>query len=353
VVDVKSAITPTGLGLIPQPPKAESQIEYLAWFRFSVTWTSISGPESDSEVASASRPLTLAPIVPAQLSRVPVALDAAPPEDRLRHPGSAARWEMMVPKMARPPARPVANLSGASALAVPPVKAPPATAGAPSQFVVPSFSLPVRENQALSRYRSPIAFVAIAIGAIGGLIWGLSGPSQSPSGATSSPVKAANWSRQAVSPSGRSLTVYEPSRSVADYRMEFSWVPDSAGAGWVFRTRDANDYYGARLSLQKRGASGVLVAEHFSVFAGAESAHSRKTIPFPGNAGLLRVHMDAIGPVFKLFVENNLADSWTDARLNSGAMGFYDDGDRLPKLLALSFTFINQAATQTAVVSLP
>ena len=135
--------------------------------------------------------------------------------------------------------------------------------------------------------------------------------------------------------------------------MEFSWVPDAAGVGWVFRTRDGHNYYAARLSLQQRGADGVLVAEHFSVLGGAESAHSRKVISLGNPAGLLRIHMDAAGPAFKLFVEDKPADSWTDARLDTGALGFYDDGNHLPKLLALSFTFIKDSVSRTALVSLP
>ena len=135
--------------------------------------------------------------------------------------------------------------------------------------------------------------------------------------------------------------------------MEFSWVPDAAGVGWVFRARDGNNYYAARLSLQQRRADGVLVAERFSVLGGAESAHSRKVIPLEHPAALTKFHMDAIGSAFKLFVEDKPADSWTDARLNSGALGFYDDGDRLPKLLALSITLINNSVSRTSVVPLP
>lgn len=135
--------------------------------------------------------------------------------------------------------------------------------------------------------------------------------------------------------------------------MEFSWVPDSAGAGWVFRTRDRNNYYAARLSLQQRGADGVLVAEHFTVLGGAESAHSRTAIPLKNRTGLIKIHMDAIGPAFKLFVDGTPADSWTDVRLKSGALGFYDDGGHLPKLLALSFTFIGNSVSRTTVVPLP
>lgn len=355
-------------------PDAESQIEYLAWFRFPVTWTYISGPAAESVSEGALKPrlaspsLTLSPIVPAPLSRSLVPVDVVGAEDGLRPTGSAARWEMMVPKMVRPPARSVATLSAAaaptpaaSALAAPapntaslpaPVLAKTSTASLPSQFA-PSFSIHSPEDQFLARYWPQMVFAAIAIVALGCLIWGLSGPSPAARSATSSAVNTASWSHQPVLPAGRSLTLYEPSRGESDYRMEFSWVPDAAGVGWVFRTRDANNYYAARLSLQQRGANGVLVTEHFSVLAGAESAHARKVIPLENTAGLVKVHIDAIGSAFKLFLEDKPADSWTDGRLNSGALGFYDDGDRLPKLLALSLTFIDNGVSRTAVVPLP
>jgi hypothetical protein len=198
-----------------------------------------------------------------------------------------------------------------------------------------------------------MVFALIAIVAIGCLIWGLSGPSPAAHSATSSAVNAASWSRQTVSPSGRTLTVYEPSRTESDYRMEFSWVPDASGVGWVFRTRDSNNYYAAHLSLQRQGAESVLVAEHFGVSEGTENAHSRKLIPLQNATNLIKIHMDAFGPAFKLFVDDHLADSWTGTRLDTGALGFYADRDRLPKLLALSFTFIGNSVSRTAVVPLP
>src|SRR5436190_17010739 len=145
----------------------ESQIEYLAWFRFPVTWTYISGPATEFASKVAPKPLpqpalTLAPIVPAPSpSRNPAGLDAAGSEDSIRPTGSNARWEMMVPKMARPPARPVTNLGAvaAPALAAPPpinapaapVKAIPATVSLPSLFAAPSFSLHTPEDQVLAR----------------------------------------------------------------------------------------------------------------------------------------------------------------------------------------------------------
>jgi hypothetical protein len=210
----------------------------------------------------------------------------------------------------------------------------------------------------VARYWPQMVFAVIAIVATGCLIWGLSGPSPLAHSATSSAVNTASWSRQPVSPSGRTLTVYEPSRGESDYRMEFSWVPDAAGVGWVFRTRDSNNYYAARLSLQQRDGESVLVSEHFGVSEGTENPHSQKVIPLQNTTAqnatrLIKVHMDAVGPAFKLFVDGNPADSWTGTRLETGALGFYSDGDRLPKLLALSFTFIDNSVSRTVVVPLP
>ena len=51
--------------------------------------------------------------------------------------------------------------------------------------------------------------------------------------------------------------------------------------------------------------------------------------------------------------EDKPADSWTDTHLDTGALGFYDVGNHLPKLLALSFTFMKDSASRTALVSLP
>ena len=375
MVDMKSTIA--GFGLDPSfpPAEAESPIEYLAWFRFPVTWNyiSCSSPVAESEVAPrpvpASAPLTLAPRVPVPVPRGPKALEAERTEDDTRPATSAARWEMMVPKMTRPPARLEATVDAASAPAlvapVPPAGPAPTPEESPatisaalistprvSQFA-PSFSLNNPEDHSLARRWPQIVFVAIAIAVIGGVLWGLSGPSGTAHGATSSPVKASIWLHQPASTPGRSLTLYEPSRAESAYRMEFSWIPDAAGVGWVFRTRDGNNYYAARLSLQQRGPVGVLVAEHFSVLGGAESAHSRKVIPLENPSRLLKIHMDAIGPAFKLFVEDQPADSWTDARFGTGALGFYGDGNHLPKLLALSFTFIKNPVSRTALVSLP
>jgi hypothetical protein len=149
------------------------------------------------------------------------------------------------------------------------------------------------------------------------------------------------------------MSVYEPSRGETDYRIEFGWVPDANGVGWIFRSRDADDYYAVRLRLIKPGANLVLAAEHFSVLRGEEGVHSRKVIPLVNNSGLVQVRMDAIGTSFTLSLQDTPVDTWTDARLDAGPLGFYEENGQRPAVQALRFTFTGKGTTRTAVASLP
>jgi hypothetical protein len=356
VVDVKSTLARTGLGATPRRPDTESQIEYLAWFRFPVTWTYISVPasESNSEVAPKPPPpsqtLTLAPIVPAPISRGPAALDADEPGGRLRPAGSAMRWEMMVPKMDRPVTKSVAPPVPIYPAPGPTSSPLTATAKIPMAGAAPAFA--VAEESRFARAWRPLALLAIIAVAIGFTVWVRPAKDPSSREQVADSFHRGGWVRRSLLPPGRMMSVYEPSRDESDYRIEFEWVPDERGVGWVVRTSDAGDYYAARVSLLQPRSS-VVVAEHFTVRGGLESAHSRRVVQVGNHAGLVRVRMDAIGPAFTLSLQGSPADYWTDERLNSGALGFYDERGLRPVIQSLRFTFIKKGVTQVAVASLP
>jgi len=96
-----------------------------------------------------------------------------------------------------------------------------------------------------------------------------------------------------------------------------------------------------------------VVVEHFSVFGGVEGAHSRRLVLLGNGVGLVRVRMDAIGPTFTLSLQGSAADYWTDARLDSGPLGFYDERGQRPEVQSLRYTFVNRGAARTAAATLP
>jgi hypothetical protein len=257
---------------------------------------------------------------------------------------------MVIPKMTRPPGRPVVER-----LSAPP--APPAAISAPTAAANQTVSAPyvppsllqvvASDHKLLERYWRQLALGAVALLALGLLLWGNSG-----SGASAHKAPA-QWSHRYTSPPGRLLSLYEPSRGESDYSVEFGWVPDAKGAGLVLRVRDENNYYGTRLVLQQPVPNLELAEEHFTVAGGVEGTHSRKIIALANPVGPLQIQMDAIGSAFTLSVQGHPVDYWNDARLNSGALGFFDESGERPEVQGLHVTLIKKGATRTAVVSLP
>jgi hypothetical protein len=326
VVDVNLALarfkrTPS------RPSRASNEAEYVAWFRFAVTWKYLEDPPAKQ------CPSDRVTLVTTTLSGKSGSQITSP------------LWEMVVPKMVRSAAK--------SEVAACPAVAPPEVNHAHAVDVLPRIAR-ASDDKFLLRYWPRIALAVIGIAAITFLLLQRSGTS--PSAARDRPVETAGtdrWSRQASLPPGRSMSLYDPSRKESDYRIEFGWVPDTKGVGWLFRMRTPGDYYASRLRLVQPGARLILAEEHFIVSAGVESPHSRKIIPLLNNSGLVRVRMDAIGPAFSLSLQDDVVDSWTDARLGSGAAGFYDEQGQRPEVQALRFTFINKGAGRTVVTSLP
>jgi hypothetical protein len=360
VVDVKSAMARFGLPVYP-PSNARNELETVAWFRFPITWSYLNGPPIQRpERALSIRPASQIPPAGMGLASTVSALpfQATAPVDTAAFSGNpglanaAAQWEMVIPKMARPLSKSVAARSGVvapPALAAPlPEPASVAQDPLPSAFRAPSLLLYSSDDKFLARYWRQLAVALVALAMIGFLLFARSG-----AGAASVTAGPKGWSQRSISPPGRLMSVYEPSRGETDYRMEFAWVPDANGVGWIFRARDANDYYAVRLRLIKPGAGPAIAAEHFNVWRGEESVHSRKVIPLLNNSGLVQVRMDAVGPSFTLSLQDSPVDTWTDARLDSGPLGFYDENGQRPAVEALRFTFIGKGTTRTAVASLP
>src|SRR5258708_2107294 len=112
VVDVKSAMARFGLAVYP-PSKSRNELETIAWFRFPVTWSYLSGPPlqkveravrpaSQIHAAGMSLSSTVFPLpFQAAASDTPVFAGNAGPAN------SAPQWEMVIPKMVRPPSKSV------------------------------------------------------------------------------------------------------------------------------------------------------------------------------------------------------------------------------------------------------
>ncbi len=137
----------------------------------------------------------------------------------------------------------------------------------------------------------------------------------------------------------RQLVLYKPALKATDSRLEFNWRVDSGDVGVIFRAKNLGNYYAARLKVLKLGSTPTLAAEYFSVYQFVESPHTEKVLVFSRNDPVLRVRMDVFGPMFTLYLQDNATEYWTDARLTSGGIGFFEEWNRSADVHGLRMSF--------------
>ena len=344
----------------------DPSLEHEATFRFPVTWSYLTEAPSQP-YANPNRPnqshlnqhQAAPPVrVPEKLPvRANVEPSPAPTPAGLRGSGPEAKWEMVIPKMARP-----ISSGAAPRTAVRPPRdlepaMQPATApAAPAAETPTEISFYAGSEASFLPRRWKVLSLSIAVVVVGGVIALVRPGGDSNPVTESTPAAAGTWSRRTAylvgSKDPREILVYSGSQDVKNYRLEFTWVPDSLGVGWIFRASDSANYYAARLRLLQAGPTPTLSAEHFAVVKGVESAHSRKVITLGRTDNQVSVRMDANGPAFTLSLQGTPADYWTDERFEAGSLGFYADGGERPVLQAIRFTLFKKNGLQTVVTSL-
>jgi hypothetical protein len=333
------------------PPQANTLLydsgrppDYPVRFRFRVTWTCLSAKGTSPRTAAPeTHSVFTAPAPPAIQPQ-----QAIVPRPRAHAKDSAAQWEMVIPKMARPAPR-----------TAPPPPAKPAPA--PVNQSTPA--LYMHAEPYASRIWKALSlewkYILIPAVLLGGGMWAwrkidtpkpvvtrVETPARVPDG---------GWVRKdaylAGARQGRQIVLYGPTRDESNYRIEFSWIPDAAGVGLVFRVRDTANYYAGRLRLVQSKPSTALTVEHFAVSNGIEGRHSEKTITLLKSEPSVRVRQEASGPVFTLYVQDSPVDYWTDQRFTAGGLGFFEERKQQANVQSIRFALSKKSA-QTVEVPL-
>jgi hypothetical protein len=241
--------------------------------------------------------------------------------------GSTVQWEMVIPKMARPSSKISAVPEPAPQLPRPePLPTP--HKGAPSSVL----QIGTERHWVFRMRPGALSFAGKLI--IGGsLAAGVSIPivlsylpRNPPSVETA--TRSGSWMRELSTPAGanqpRQLVLYRPSLGATDCRLEFTWKVSDRALAWTFRAKDPDNYYAMAIKALRPGPSPALSVEHFTVYQGIESPHSSKVLLLGDASSALQVRMDVSGATFKLYLEGNAADYWTDNRLGTGGLGFLE-----------------------------
>jgi hypothetical protein len=300
--------------------------ERAVTFPFKVQWSTLF-------VALESAKLTVPAVA---LSELPVPEPASILTPRANQSstesGSTVQWEMVIPKMARPSSRisatPITETSEPAPLPRPePLPIP--HAGAPHSVLQIG-----TERHWVFRMRPGALSFAGKLMVGGALAAGVSIPivlrgylPHSPASVETA-TRSESWMRESSTPAGanqpRQLVLYRPSLGATDCRLEFTWKVSDRALAWTFRAKDPDNYYAMTIKALRPGPSPTLSVEHFTVYRGVESPHSSNVLILEDNNAALQVRMDVSGATFKLYLEGNAADYWTDNRLGTGGLGFLE-----------------------------
>jgi len=263
--------------------------------------------------------------------------------------GSNVQWEMVIPKMARPSS---SRISSITEIAPPPVAhpAPLTLHAADSPGSVAPLPTPRRSALQLRLGATSLAVkllvaAALAAGVAIPILLRVYGSEPQASVEAAIPggaipggaipggaIRGGGWIRQPSAPIGaeqaRQLVLYRPSLGATDCRLEFTWKVSDRAVAWTFRAKDADNYYAMAIKALRPGPSPALSVEHFTVYQGIESPHAGKVLILGESNSALQVRMDVSGATFKLYLEGNAADYWTDNRLRAGGLGFLEQPDQ-------------------------
>ena len=289
-------------------------------FRFEFTWRSLTRSLEPTRPSSLIKSANL----PAR---------SLPARQVSSHDIEAREWEMVLPRTRRPETRPSF------------VASPPEISAAPNVAVSPP-GFAVAPEPATGRWIALGGTLVIAV-AVMGVYWTGWGARKSSESVAATEMGGAGWitewaSDQTGSARARQLSLYRPSMSMSDYRLEFSGQIERRSLGWVFRAANTRNYYVGK--LERASASSPLTVTRFAVINGAEGPHFQRVMA--AITGPLKVRQEARGPKFTIYVQNQIVEDWHDDRLKTGGMGFLNEREERGQVGSIQISFLRGGVGQ-------
>ncbi len=136
---------------------------------------------------------------------------------------------------------------------------------------------------------------------------------------------AENWSYdQAGFVRPGNLALFKPTVGLSDYNFEFLGQIENRALSWVYRAKDAHNYYLGRLVITRGGPVPEVSLVRSVVKNGRESKQRLTVLTMNLRTDTIyRVRVDVNGSDFTTSVLGQVVDTFTDASHPQGGIGFY------------------------------
>jgi len=122
---------------------------------------------------------------------------------------------------------------------------------------------------------------------------------------------------------GGTLRVWNRSKGLHNYQMEFQGEIEKRSLAWAFRATDSNNFYGAKLTITRPGPQPNAGLVHYAVVDGREWDRVQLPLPLTLERGTnYRVRLSVQDDHFVTYLNGQVISAWTDKRLKRGGIGF-------------------------------
>jgi hypothetical protein len=135
------------------------------------------------------------------------------------------------------------------------------------------------------------------------------------------------------------LRLLKDSLGMTDYHIEFVGEVEQNGLTWVYRAKDARNFYAGKIVVSKPGPLPRADLVRYAVINGTEHARTSVALPVLARAdALYKVQMSVKQSDFSTMVNGSMVDTWSDSRLPSGGVGFFSDKGEVATLRYVTIT---------------
>ena len=139
-------------------------------------------------------------------------------------------------------------------------------------------------------------------------------------------VWLADWAPDTDAKRGRRISILRGSMPLSDYRVEFQSQIETKALGWVYRAKDAKNYYVNRLEIVKAGLDPKIALVRFAVLDGEEQPRAQLPLNIAVRPDTLyKIRFEALKDRFQTWINDQKIDEWGDDHLKSGGIGMYSE----------------------------
>jgi hypothetical protein len=129
------------------------------------------------------------------------------------------------------------------------------------------------------------------------------------------------------------LALYRPTRTYTDYRFEFFGQIESKSMDWAVRASDESNYYAMKFAADGPGPRAVVSMVHYPVVAGQKGPRVVTPLSIMIHEHTpYHVEVDVQGDRVTTSIEGEQVDSFTDATLARGGVGFFTEAGEQARL---------------------